>query len=104
MIDDNWDNSDEARAHRLRSHREYGPDIASDNHYVCPWCGYVEHDSWEHYGEHGEIETDCGNCEKPIVLNQDVTVHWVSSKGHVPQAADLSLDGPEWMPMEDGRE
>jgi len=41
---------------------------------TCPYCGYVDHDSWEWAGAkgdtNGEIEYECPSCEKTFILQE----------------------------------
>jgi hypothetical protein len=48
----------------------------------CPHCGKVQTDLWDfdwdndgHDG-HETVETECGHCEKPIVIRRTVTVNY----------------------------
>ncbi len=42
---------------------------------VCPYCGAKQRDAWEipFAGSEG-TEIDCGRCEKPIYIEQHVSV------------------------------
>jgi len=52
-------------------------------HPVCPHCGHVDHDAWEHdFGSRDAIETDCDACEKPYRIVRHVEVTYSTS---VPQ-------------------
>lgn len=45
----------------------------------CPACGYVMRDAWElNGGEEGETETECGGCEREIIVNRSVSVTYVT--------------------------
>jgi transcription elongation factor Elf1 len=39
---------------------------------VCPYCGYIDRDSWEHREDEGSIE--CGSCNKSFNYARDVSV------------------------------
>lgn len=51
---------------------EYTPDL------VCPYCGYVNRDSWE-IG-HDEGETNCNRCEKLYEYERHITVRFSTAK------------------------
>jgi hypothetical protein len=43
---------------------------------VCPYCGYVNGDSWEHYEDSGQIM--CGECEKMFFYQRYVSATYSS--------------------------
>jgi hypothetical protein len=47
------------------------------NEVVCPYCGYVENDSWE-CDDDGEME--CGSCEKPFDMTRHKSVSYSTFK------------------------
>ena len=53
-------------------------DCISTHNAVCPYCGYVERDSWEislgdGYGE-GDGEHTCGECDRDYYVSRHVHV------------------------------
>ena len=44
---------------------------------VCPYCGWIDRDSWE-ADDDGEM--DCGECEKTFHFERRVTVKYISYK------------------------
>jgi hypothetical protein len=49
---------------------------------TCPYCGWVDRDSWEvgFGGIEGELEIECGRCEKTFKCCRSVTVKYTSAK------------------------
>ena len=49
----------------------------NDDGVECPYCGYVDKDSWE-LGDGGEGcgDTECGECEKPILWARRISVSY----------------------------
>ena len=53
----------------------------SEHEVMCPHCGYILRDLWDHeWGTREEVETDCGSCEKPIIIRRNVTVDYSAEK------------------------
>lgn len=46
---------------------------------TCPWCGYVETDSWEFDDEYDD-EYECLNCGKPFILEKLVEITYTSKR------------------------
>ena len=48
---------------------------------VCPWCGEAQGDAWELFKDaSGDVEAECADCGKPIMMTQDVTVTYSTWK------------------------
>lgn len=66
---------DPPTAERLRNgtwRREMYGHIDPTNEESCPWCGYVDPDSWE--WKEGYNEAECAHCEHPITVNVAIDV------------------------------
>lgn len=47
----------------------------------CPWCGEMNRDLWDHgWGHREELETECGHCDKPILLSRVVSVDYTARR------------------------
>lgn len=51
---------------------------------ICPHCGAVQRDAWECFASDSSecVETECGSCEQPITVTQNVSVTYSTKKGH----------------------
>jgi hypothetical protein len=52
---------------------------------VCPWCGYVDRDSWEWEpsngpGGEGDGTHECGECEREFLVSRNISVSYSSRK------------------------
>jgi len=48
---------------------------------TCPYCGYVDHDSWEWADTRGDCEYDCPQCEKTcILLEPEREIYYTTKK------------------------
>lgn len=50
---------------------------------ICPHCGAVQKDAWEHFTADSSecAETECGSCERDIVISQHISVTYSTKKG-----------------------
>jgi hypothetical protein len=60
---------------------QYYKEWTDSHNIVCPFWGY-EFDETEKYdfttmhGEESEIESECPNCEKPLIIEENVDRTW----------------------------
>jgi len=45
---------------------------------VCPFCGYVERDSWEIGDGEGETEHTCGRCDKAYGVSRHMQISYTT--------------------------
>lgn len=55
---------------------ELPEDTYNRNDLVCPWCGYVDRDSWELDHEKEDGETQCAACDKPILWSRHTSISY----------------------------
>jgi DNA-directed RNA polymerase subunit RPC12/RpoP len=56
------------------------PEQTFNNHGVeCPYCGYVDRDSWEWCDESGDDEHECGSCSKVFAACVSVSVTYTGT-------------------------
>lgn len=50
---------------------------------VCPWCGHKHKDSWEFFAStrNEGIDAECESCDKPMRINEHVTIQYTTKKG-----------------------
>jgi hypothetical protein len=56
--------------------KENPPNSNCESEVVCPWCGYIHHDSWEI--DNGEFE--CNNCGNKMEVVKEVSVTYSTEK------------------------
>ena len=51
-------------------------EVFGEDNITCPYCGYVDKDSWEVMASDAfmEEEIDCGSCGKTFKCDRDITV------------------------------
>lgn len=51
-----------------------------EDNITCPFCGYVDRDSWEvdFGGMEGEEKLECGECQKEFVVTKHIEVTYSS--------------------------
>lgn len=66
-----------------------GKDFDTDctDEIVCPYCGHVESDSWEHIELESSGRVICGDCGKEFWATRNVTILYSSEK------VEWKLDG-----------
>lgn len=59
----------------VRDGESYGEEFI-----VCPWCGYVDNDSWEwqpeRHGPEGDGTTECGECAREFHVSRSISVSY----------------------------
>lgn len=56
-----------------------GKTYSDSDEIACPHCGQMITGLWE-YGDDEWIETECGWCEKPIMITIRITYHYTATK------------------------
>ena len=55
-----------------------GSDCRFQDYIVCPYCGYIDEDSWE-YAEDGECQDiECRSCGRKLELIIDITIDFTT--------------------------
>lgn len=67
---------EEMKQEFIKNFKGYGTEYTRET--VCPYCGYVNRNSWELDGDEGEIT--CGRCESDFEYERIVTVEYCTSK------------------------
>ena len=64
-----------------RFEREYAweNEQADKEEITCPWCGYVDTDSWEFDGEYDDAY-ECPSCGKPFILERIIDITYTSKR------------------------
>lgn len=44
---------------------------------ACPWCGFVDEDSWEYPDS---TDTECGECSKPMAVERHMSVTYSTKR------------------------
>ena len=56
-----------------------GETTDSGDSIACPHCGTIHRDLWDHeWGNNEDIETECGECERPFTLSRRVRVDYTA--------------------------
>lgn len=52
-----------------------------ENNAICPYCGFIDQDSWEiGDGDEGDFDSTCGHCEKEYRVSRMTRIEYSTSK------------------------